>query len=221
MHPLILEVPRYRVLVRHAVPRIAEGSIAPAVIVFTALQIANRPIAVLLGMGWVYAAIVRRIRRRERVPGLLLLSALTMTTRAIVTILLGSMLVYVLQPTLGASITAGVLIISVIAGQPLAARLSRDFCPLDDNAAAHPTMHSFFRHASLLWACVNLINIAFTVWMLVQHSVATVVLARSIFGAISNALALLVAMWWLRATMHGSGVTVVRTEARIARMRSR
>ena len=207
-----------RTIARHALPRVIEASILPGLVVFTALELAGNETAVLAGLAWLYLALYRRVRSGQKLPALLVLSTITMTGRSIVTLVVGSMFVYVLQPTLSATLVAGLFIASVAVGQPLAARLAQDFCPFADDLADHPHIRRLFRNISLLWACVNVANTAITIWLLVSHSVATVIIARAVLGPTLNVIGLAVATWWFRAMMRQRGITVVKADRRAVRL---
>ena len=114
--------------------------------------------AVLIGLGWTYAAVARRLIMGQRVPGILLLTAVTLTARTVVALASGSVVLYFLQPTLGTALVAAAFLLSVPLGRPLAERLARDFCPIPSGVLAHASVRRFFLQITLLWAFTQLAN---------------------------------------------------------------
>ena len=78
------EIPRLRTLARHAVPHVIEGTIVPLALFLLTLHFVGVWGAVLIGLGWTYAAVARRLIMGQRVPGILLLTTVTLTARTVV-----------------------------------------------------------------------------------------------------------------------------------------
>jgi hypothetical protein len=195
-------IPHLASLVRHAAPHVIEGTIVPVALFAAALHVLGPWRALGVGLGWSYLAILRRVVRRRRVPGLLLIGALTGTARAAIALATGSMVVYFLQPTLGTVLVAGTFLASVPAGHPLAERLAHDFCPLPDSFARHPAVRRFFRRLSVLWAGVLLANAGLTAWLLFSQSLGTFVVARPLATGGLTVVAIGASVVWFRRTMH-------------------
>src|SRR5438876_807395 len=96
-----VEIPSFRVLGRHAVPRLIEGTMVPLALFVVFLHVLGVWGAMIAGLVWMYAAILVRLALRRRVPGVLVLGAITLTARTLVAIAAHSTLVYFLQPSLG------------------------------------------------------------------------------------------------------------------------
>src|SRR3989440_10727887 len=100
------EIPRLRTLARHAVPHVIEGTVVPLLLFLLTLHFVGVWGAVLIGMGWTYIAVGRRLVTGQRVPGILLLAAVTITARTAVAIASGRVVGYFLQPTLRTALLA-------------------------------------------------------------------------------------------------------------------
>jgi len=218
MSPVHLDIPDLRTIARHTAPRILEGTICPLVIFLATLHVFGRWGAVLAGLVWVYAAIAVRLVLRRRIPGVLVLGAVTMTSRTIIAFATGSIVVYFLQPSLGTMLVATAFLASVPLGRPLAARLASDFCPLPDDVRANDHVRRFFRQISLLWAFAHTMNAAITIWLLVTQSVSTFVVGRAVVSFTCTVGAIAVSALWFRASMarHGIVVTLPRWRAAVA-----
>ena len=173
------DIPDLRTILRHAAPRIIEGTLVPVVLLLVTLRLLGTHGAMLAGVVWVLSAIGARLVLRKPVPGILLLGAATLTARTAISILSGSIVVYFLQPSLGTALVATAFLISVPLNRPLAAKLATDFCPLPDDVHANHHVRQFFKQISLLWAFTGACNASITIWLLLSQSVATFVVSAS------------------------------------------
>ena len=207
------EMPRLRTLARHAAPHVVEGTVVPLALFLLTLHFVGVWGAVLIGLGWTYAAVARRLVMRQRVPGILLLTAATLTARTVVAMVSGSVVVYFLQPTLGTALIAGAFLLSVPLGRPLAERLARDFCPIPSGVLAHAPVRRFFLQISLLWAFTQLANAALTVWLLFSQSLATFLVAKTLVSWGLTGSAIVVSTLWFRRSMRRHGILTPRRAA--------
>jgi len=208
MSTVHLDIPDLRTIARHTVPRIIEGTICPLVLFLVTLRLFGRWGALLAGLVWVYSAIAARLVLRRHVPGVLVLGAVTMTSRTVIAFATGSIVVYFLQPSLGTILVAAAFLASVPLGHPLAARLASDFCPLPDDVRANDHVRRFFRQVSLLWAFTHSLNAAITIWLLVTQSVGTFVIGKTVVSFTSTAVAIAASALWFRASMARNGILV-------------
>ena len=133
------ELPRSRDLFRRALPQIAEAVLVPLGLFYAALSVLGPKGAICAALGWNFMALVRRLWRRERLPGVLLLGTVGLTARSIVALVSSSSLfVYFLQPSLGTALLGGAFLVSVPLGCPLAERLAHDFVPLPPRSSSGP-----------------------------------------------------------------------------------
>jgi uncharacterized protein DUF3159 len=194
-------LPRMGGLVRHAAPRVFEGAIAPVAVFLLALHFLGVVGAIVAGLGFAYGIIGWRLLTRRRVPGLLVLGAVSLTARSVLAVASGSVFVYFLQPTLGTALVATVFLASAGAGRPLAGRLARDFCPIPDHVASTVPMRRFFTQITLLWAVTQLLNAAVAMWLLLSQSVGVFVVTRTVSSITLSALAITLSVMWFRRSM--------------------
>jgi hypothetical protein len=204
------EMPRLRTLARHAAPHVVEGTVIPLALFLLTLRFVGVWGAVLIGLGWTYAAVGRRLVMGQRVPGILLLTAVTLTARTAVAMVSGSVVVYFLQPTLGTALVAAAFLLSVPLGRPLAERLARDFCPIPSGVLAHAPVRRFFLQITLLWAFTQLANATVTLWLLLSQSLATFLVAKTLVSWGLTGSAILVSTLWFRRSMRRHGILVPR-----------
>jgi hypothetical protein len=178
-----MEIPDLRTVLRHALPRFFEGTVMPLVLFLVGLRVLGIGGAMAAGLAWVYAAIGLRLVMRRRIPGILLIGALTLTARTVVALAAHSVVVYFLQPSLATMLVAGAFLLSVPLDRPLAGRLAADFCPLPTEMHTNTHVRRFFRHVSLLWAFAQTINASLTIWLLFSQSLGTFVVLRTVVSA--------------------------------------
>jgi hypothetical protein len=208
----LFEIPRLRTLARHAVPHVLEGTVAPLVLFLVMLRFVGVWGAVLVGLGWTYTAVARRLVTGQRVPGILVLGAVTLTARTVIAMVSGSVVVYFLQPTLGTALVAGAFLLSVPLGRPLAERLARDFCPIPSKVLANEHVRVFFLRITLLWAVTQLANATVTLWLLLSQSLATFLLAKTLVSWGLTGSAIVVSTIWFKRSMTRHGILARRTE---------
>jgi Protein of unknown function (DUF3159) len=142
-------------IARQLTPHLIEATLIPTVLFYTMLAVFGLRPALMVALAWAYVAIGRRIVRGRRMPAILLLATMGITLRAIVYLCNHNAFVYFLQPILGTSVTAAVLLLSIPLGQPLIARFAHDFCPLHPDVKERPEVTRLFRRLTFLWAGVN------------------------------------------------------------------
>jgi hypothetical protein len=179
MEPSIFEMPRFRAMARHALPRLVEATLIPLALFYGALWLVGIWGALATALLWSYGAIARRAIKGERIPGLLVLGAIGLTTRTAMAIATGSAFVYFLQPSLTTFGVAFAFLLSAAGRRPLAERLAADFCPLPDHWITRPVIRRLFVRITLLWALVQFANAAGAIWLLVSQPVDTYVISRT------------------------------------------
>lgn len=203
------EIPALSTIVRHALPRVVEGTLIPLALFLLTLRLLGTWGAVTVGLVWIYLAVGVRLVMRKRVPGVLLIAAATMTARTVVAFASGSVVVYFLQPSLGTMLVATAFLLSVPLGRPLAGRLAADFCPLPDDVRTNIHVIRFFRQISLLWAFAQTLNATLTVWLLFTQSLGTFVVARYAVSWSVTIGAIVASTLWFRTSMARQGILVV------------
>ena len=121
MSEVKVELPDLRTVARHAAPRIVEGTVVPLVIFAVGLRLVGVWGSMIVGLAWVYGAVLTRLVRRRPVPGVLLIGAASLTARTLIALWSHSVVVYFLQPSLGTMLVAGAFLVCV--GRALLAAL--------------------------------------------------------------------------------------------------
>jgi hypothetical protein len=174
-----VQLPPIRVMALRAVPRLAEGVLAPTAVFLLLLHFFGVSAAIVGGFAWSAAVVaVRRALGRE-IPTLVLIGVGVLLVRTVLALATGSSFLYFLQPTLGTAVAGVVILASAVLGQPLVLRIARDFCPFPSDTMEDAHFRRFFLGISLLWGVSQLLNAAVTLWLLVSQSVATYVVART------------------------------------------
>ncbi|MDQ1381253.1 MAG: hypothetical protein QOJ71_1972, partial [Actinomycetota bacterium] len=79
-----LEIPDLLSVARRASLRVLEGVVIPLALFLVGLRILGVWGAMTVGLAWVYGLILLRVCLRRPIPGILLLGALSLTTRTII-----------------------------------------------------------------------------------------------------------------------------------------
>jgi hypothetical protein len=173
------ELPRIRALLLHALPRFAEGVVAPVAVFYAALALLGLNGALAAAVAWVYGGIIFRFLRGHPVSGMLLLAAVGVTVRAGLAAATHSAVIYFLQPTLGTLMVSMAFLASVPLRRPLAMKLARDMVPIPEAFFRHDKVRQFFLRISLLWSMVLFVNVGLSLWMLFTESIGTYLWLRT------------------------------------------
>jgi hypothetical protein len=193
------ELPRLRELFRHAIPQILEAILIPLGLFYAALSVLGPRGAICTALAWNLTALLRRVWRRERLPGVLLLGTVGLTARSVIALASSSSLfVYFLQPSLGTALLGAAFLLSIPLGCPLAEKLAHDFVPLPASFVKRPKVRQLFVRISLLWAVVSLINAAGTLALLVNVPITTFLAAKTGFSWALTIGAVVLSSWWFR-----------------------
>lgn len=206
--PQTLELPHPRHLIRNAVLRLVESTIAPLAIFYGLLSLIGLKGGLLAALAWSYGVMLVRSRRDKRIPGILLLGAALLTVRTGLALATGSVFVYFLQPTLGTFALAGLFLFSIRSSQPLVERLAHDFCPLPDTLMKDGGLRRFFLRISLLWALVYAVNGAATLVLLLTSSLGTFLVLRSVASTALTLAAIACSYMWFRSSLRREGVVL-------------
>lgn len=201
-HTLHFEVPRVAAILRHAWPRVLEGTVMPVVLFVVAFQVSGVTAAVVLGLAWAYVAVLRRVVSGRSVPGVVVLGAATITAKSALTLTTGSTFLYFLQPTLGTALVGAAFLVSVPLGAPLAGRLARDFCPIPEEVLSSRPFRRFFVHISLLWAAAQIAAATLGAWIVFTQSTGVIALARPAVSWGITAAAIAASVAWFSVTMR-------------------
>lgn len=199
----LFELPRLRDLLRRAAPQAFEATLIPLALFYGALKLLGPTGAICAALGWNYVALARRLVRRDKLPGLLILTSLALTARSLLALASGaSLFVYFLQPSLATAMVGGAFLLSVPLGRPLAERLAHDFVPLPAAFLKRPRIRQLFVHISLLWALLQLANAAGTIALLLNVPIATYLVAKTGLSSGLTVGGVVVSFWWFRRGLH-------------------
>jgi len=210
MDTLRIEIPSPAALVRHAVPNIVEGTVVPLTVFLVTLRLVGVWGAMAAGLAVAYGLIALRLLTRRRVPGILVIGALTLTARTLIALVSRSAFVYFLQPTLGTALVATAFLLSAALGRPLTQRLAHDFCPFEPEVLRNRHVRTFFSQISLLWAFTQFANAAAMIWLLLSQSLTTYVVAGRFLSVGLTTAAIALSTAWFHHSMARNGILVSR-----------
>lgn len=205
---IALHLPSPRVLVGYALPSVLDGLIVPTALFYMVLMLDDFQGALYAALGWAYLAIVRRIVKRERVAGVLVLSAVLLTFRTALALASGSSFVYFVQPAGATVLVALAFFTSVVIGRPLTEKLAQDFCPLDPQMLTNTHVRKFFMRLSLLWAVVLMSNAGLVLWLLVASSLRSFVVEKTAVTVGLTVAGIAVSVFWFIYAMRTNGISV-------------
>jgi hypothetical protein len=163
--------------------------VVPAVLFYGVFVVAGVWTAIVAALVWSYGAIAWRALTKRRTSGLLILAALLLTGRTLLSVVADSTWLYFLQPVISDGAVAVLFLLSLLSARPMVARLAGDFYPMDHELAARPRVRRLFRHLTLLWAVLGLAKATATLWLLQSQSLEVFLLAKSISMLAVNVVA--------------------------------
>ncbi len=203
-----IQFPSPLAAVKHACPVVLEAVVGPIALFYLVLVFAGFRGALIAALVWSYLALVRRIRRGERVSMLLLLGTALLTARTVISFITGSAIVYFAQPMATTVVASLVLVGSAVVGRPFTQRFAHDFCPIDPELLARPRVRRFFIRISLLWATVLMLNAGIVLWLLLSSSLKAFVLERTAITRGLTAVAIFFSITRFIAAMRRDGIAV-------------
>jgi hypothetical protein len=163
--------------------------VAPAVVFYVVFVLAGVWPAIVAALLWSYGAIAWRAATRRRTSGLLILAAILLTGRTLLSLVAGSTWLYFLQPVISDGFVALLFLLSLASARPMVARLAGDFYPMDHELAMRPRIRRLFWQLTVLWAVLGAAKAAMTLWLLQSQTLETFVLVKSVSMLAINVLA--------------------------------
>lgn len=154
--------------------------VIPAVLFYGVFVLAGVWAAIGAALVWSYGAIAWRALTGRRTSGLLILTAILLTGRTLLSVLADSAWLYFLQPVISDGIVAVLFLLSLASARPMVARLAGDFYPMDHELAMRPRVRRLFWHLTALWAVLGLAKASMTLWLLQSQTLETFILVKSI-----------------------------------------
>ncbi len=180
--------------------------VVPTVLFYLVLVTLGFRGALVAALAWSYLALGRRIWRRQRPSGVLLLGTAMLTLRTAISLVTGSVFLYFAQPTAGTACVALLFLGSALLRRPLTERLARDFLPLDSHVMSRPLVRRFFIQISLLWAGVLLSNAGFVMWLLLSTTLRAFVLERTLVSSLLWLVGVGGSTLWFVRSMRRAGI---------------
>ena len=160
----------------------------PAALFLTCFETLGVWTAILVALAWSYGAIAWRAVTGRRTSGLLVLTAIVLTGRTVITLIAHSTTFYFLQPIITDGVVAATFLLSLATARPMVARLAGDFYPMDAELSLRPRIRKLFWRLTALWAVVCLAKAVTMFWALNSLSLDTFVLVKSISMPACNLL---------------------------------
>jgi Protein of unknown function (DUF3159) len=204
----VCHMPSPKAALRHALPVVFEGIVAPVAVFYLFLLMAGLRGALLAALGWSLAAFVRRLVRGDRLSTVLILGLALLALRTGVSFAEHSTVLYFVPPMAWSAFVALVLIASAVVRRPFTQRFAHDFCPLDPDLVARPRVQQFFVRVSLLWAAVLLANTGVVLWLLLSTSLRAFVVERTAITWGLTAGAIACSIIGFTRTMRRDGIRV-------------
>jgi hypothetical protein len=181
--------PRLGAVVRRVALSLVIACVIPATLFYACFRAYGVWTAIIVALCWSYGAIAWRAVTGRRTSGLLLLTALLITARTVISLAAGSTFLYFLQPIVSDTVVGTAFLASLATARPMVARLAGDFYPMDDELHLRPRIRRLFRNLTVLWAALCLIKAGFTLWLLESTTLETFVLVKSVSALSINLLA--------------------------------
>jgi intracellular septation protein A len=205
-HRITIHLPSIGSLLRHAGRPLLESTLVPLALFWVLFTHVGFDAGLIAALAWSGLAIGRRVVMRQRLPAILLISTVLLLARTAVGLWTGSAFLYFLQPTVQNFVFALALLVTLRFERPLLAKLADDFCPFPESLTGHPRIKRFFKHVSLLWACVFLVNGATTLAVLATQTVGNFLMVSTAGSYSMVAMGIALSLWWFRRSLAGEGI---------------
>jgi hypothetical protein len=200
-------LPPVRELGRHAGISVLQGAVLPSAAVMAGSWTDHLVLGLTAACCGSLIALAWRAARSRRASGMLLLSALGLTTRCGLVAVTGSTAVFLVGPIVAAGVAMLACGVTARRRVPLAARVAGDLVPLPDAMIDSRGIGTAFRRITWLWAGLNAVNVAINGCLLLRGADAvTAVSIRSVVGPCLTGGALVVAGVLLRRALAADGV---------------
>jgi hypothetical protein len=203
-----LTLPSLRQIAWRGVPQ-AVDALVPLGLFLIVDALAGIVPAMLAGLAWTAFAVLRRVARSRRIPGIVIVTGCLFLLRLTLVVTTGSAFLYFLQPTIGTALVALTFLVSVVVGRPLARRFAGDFLTLPGAVIGAPHVHRFFVRNSMMWAIVGALNAALTYLLLVTLSSSTFAITQTTLSVTVTVTTVGVSMLWFRRSMSRYHTIVV------------
>lgn len=197
-------------VLRRSGPHLIEATVIPAVLFYGCLIAGGLHAAYVGALTWSYAALVRRVVRRQAIPPILVLGVIGITVRTLVAVISQSSFLYFFQPILGTVAMGLVFLMSIVIGRPLIGRLAAEFWPITPDEAALPGILRLFRNLTFLWAAVNFASAGLTLSLLLSLPLEAFLPVKQLSGFALTAAAVFVTVSLSLRAARREGLVAMR-----------
>jgi hypothetical protein len=162
--------------------------------------------AAATAMTWLTAA-ARKVLTGS-VPGLLLISGLVLTLQTVLVVATGSVLFFLLQFPVANLALCILFARTAPTGRPLVGQLAAEVVALRRSAAAHPSLDSFFRGTTWLWAGIFAASAIGLAILLVVEPATVFLLLSTVVTVAGVAVGTFLSVLWFIRMRRRSGLRV-------------
>jgi hypothetical protein len=193
----------------------AEGVVIPTALLLGLLHVVGLRTALVAAVSWCVTIVAVRFVAHRRVPATLLVCAVMVTGKAVLTIASSTLLAYVLQPIFASGLMALVFVGSAVIGRPITERLARDFVHISGHVLERRAVRRMFTHVALVWGASRLLDAGMSLGFL-HWGVDAGLLSRALFSPVLTVVTIAAcAMLGWRA-LHRDGVRILLRPAAAA-----
>lgn len=185
-----------------ALPVIGTTTVVPLLLFYAAMAAGSVAWGIAVSVAYVYLAAGYQYLRSRRVSGMLLMTVLLVTLRAVGAVASGHVFVYFVLPVAETGVFGLLFLATMATREPLIVRLARDMVPhLADDLAGRPGLVT---RLSLVWTITYLASGATTLLMLLTVSLPVYLGAHQVAGWMWVAAGIGASVMLCRR--HGSGL---------------
>jgi hypothetical protein len=195
-------------VLRAAVPAIAVATLIPLAVFYVGLALGSVLLAIIASVIYAYGVAAYQWCRHRRVSGMLLMTLLMVTIRAIAAVASGHTFAYFVVPVVETAGFGLLFLATMFTSEPLIVRLARDFVPhLADDLAGRRRL---IRWLSAVWTLTYLASGSTTLLLLVTQSIPVYVTAHELAGWAWVAAGVGASIGLCRWQAHGLWETAMR-----------
>lgn len=158
-------------MIRGALPAVVTATIVPLALFYGGSAAAGIKVGIIVSLAWAYLVLGRQAIQKGRMSGLLMITALALTTRCVTWAVHQSTYTYFFVPVVETFAMGALFVTTMVIGRPLLVSLARDFMPGLGERLTHTTYRPMVRHLSWLWGAVNLGSAATSVTLLTTQNI--------------------------------------------------
>lgn len=202
---LAIPLPPLAPALRNAGRLLTEATLVPSALFALLLHFSGLATALLAAVGWCWLVVLIRWRGRQRLPGLLLMSACLFTARSCVALATSSAFLYLLQPAIGSLMMAGLFLGTSVLGRPVTVRLAQDFVQVPSHLLHRPRVRRMFRDVGVLFGLSRLLDAVLSISLL-RQGISAGIAGRALVSPALVALTIAMCFFWGRRALRVDGI---------------